>query len=73
MKIPKNVFRVWKKELIEEILWEASQEIGCDVRTLQRTIKSGKCHKFTYQKVNTYLLRKKNAPTHPLLLKPINI
>ena len=59
MKVPKEIQRIWKKQLDPSDTEEIAKVYNINIRTIIREKKDGRCHRKTMDFINLYLTKKK--------------
>lgn len=66
MKVEKDILKVWRKLLDPENVYYDAKEIGSDHRTIKKAVKTGKCSKPVYDKINAFIAKKQIETTELL-------
>ena len=66
MKVEKDILKVWRKFLDPENVYYDAKDMGADHRTLKKAVRTGKCSKPVYDKINAFIA-KKTIEINPLL------
>ena len=58
IKLPKKLISIWKKELTDRK--HCKEKSGVDRQTINRALATGRCTRYTMDRLNVYILRERN-------------
>ena len=59
MKVPKEILKIWKKQLEHGDPAAIAREYGVDARSVASAKAKGTCHSRIFEAINSYLTQKK--------------